>query len=555
MGSPGLPCAVVIAMKMTLAQINPVIGDMEGNIGRMKAALERAKRDSSDLVIFPELSITGYPPLDLLERKWFLDKADKAVGKIRTISRSYPGMGIVIGAPRRDGKRPGALYNSAFLIKDGKVLSTHDKMLLPTYDVFDEDRYFESSGEVKVAKFGDEVLGISICEDMWYGHYPGYSCDPIAKLKEQGATILINISASPFHLGKDKERFGIVREHARKHKLPFVFVNQVGANDELIFDGCSVVVNSQGRLVKALEPFSEDIVTIDSSSMGKGTDFVQLGKMQSLRSALVLGVRDYVRKCGFSKAVVGLSGGIDSAVTAAIAAEALGPENVLGATMPSKYSSSGSVEDSRRLAENLGISFKQIPIGDIFNSYVSTMKGHFEGRKEDVTEENIQARIRGNVLMALSNKFGYLVLSTGNKSEASVGYCTLYGDMSGGLSVISDVPKTMVYELARHMNSSKREIIPKSTIEKEPSAELREGQKDQDSLPEYGILDKILELYVEAGLSAPEIVKKGFDKKTVEWVIKAVKRTEYKRRQAAPGLRVTTKAFGMGRKIPIATNY
>lgn len=542
-------------MKITLAQINPTIGDIEGNFSKMEKVIKKAKKNSYDLIIFPELSFIGYPPLDLLEKKWFLDKVDTAIEKMKNLSKKFPGIGIIAGAPlRKIVGDNNELFNSAILIQNGEILSTHDKLLLPTYDVFDEDRYFKSSEEIKAVKFKNEILGISICEDMWYEQYPGYCCNPIEEMKNKGATILINISASPFSLGKDAVRYNLISNHALKHKIPFIFVNQVGSNDELIFDGTSMAVNSNGYLVKILPGFVEHISTIDTNSFDNEIKFVSSESMESLLNALKLGVKDYVKKCGFTKVVVGLSGGIDSAVTAVIAKEALGSENVLGVTMPSEYSSEGSVKDSKKLADNLGITFKLIPIREIFNTYSSVLKDHFKGKGHDVTEENIQARIRGNILMALSNKFGNLVLSTGNKSEISVGYCTLYGDMSGGLSVISDVPKTMVYNLAKFINKEK-EIIPKEIIEKEPSAELRPNQKDQDTLPPYEILDKILELVVEKGYSQTDIEKEGFDKKIIEWIIIALKRTEYKRRQASPGLKVTTKAFGMGRKMPIASKY
>lgn len=542
-------------MKVTIAQMNPTVGDIKGNMKKMEDVLSKT---SSDLIIFPELYITGYPPRDLLERREFIKKVQKANHEVTLLSKKYPERGILFGTvlPNKNEYGKG-LYNSAVLVYNGKILIEEHKSLLPTYDVFDEARYFDPSSEISTVSFKNEILGISICEDAWNDPdlwlKRNYRIDPIEILVKKGATLLINISASPFTMGKDEIRYRIIRNHALKHKKRFIFVNQVGGNDELIFDGKSMYIDENGNLIDILPSFEEFIKTIDLG-LKNPVPFTPEERISSVYRALVLGLRDYMRKCGFKKAVLGLSGGIDSAVTCCIAVEAMGSENVLGVSMPSEYSSEGSVKDSKKLAENLGIEFKIIPITPIFRSYLSTLKEHFEGRKEDVTEENIQARIRGNILMALSNKFGYLVLSTGNKSELAVGYCTLYGDMSGGLAVISDVPKTMVYELAYYINRESK-IIPEEIIKKPPSAELRPDQLDQDTLPPYDILDRILHLYLDQYCTYEEIVKEGLDPETVRWVINAVNRNEYKRRQAVPGLKVTTKAFGAGRRMPIAAVY
>ncbi|HUK92615.1 MAG TPA: NAD+ synthase, partial [Methanomicrobiales archaeon] len=467
-----------------------------------------------------------------------------------------------VGAPRRTGEETGrGLYNSALLIRGGKLLFTQHKSLLPTYDVFDEARYFDPAPSVEVARFGDQVLGISICEDAW--NDPGlqprrgsYPSDPQEVLAGKGATILINISASPFHAGKDAVRYGIFRGLARKYRVPVVFVNQVGGNDELIFDGRSMAFDAKAGLSTLLPAFGEAEVTVDvHRPAASPLAFQPQDETGSVFQALVLGLRDYVRKCGFSSVVVGLSGGVDSAVVCCLAREALGRDHVLGVTMPGPYSSPGSVGDSRALVQNLGIRLAEIPITPIYDAYRRALGDRLGGGGEvTVALENIQARIRGNLLMALSNEAGYLVLSTGNKSELAVGYCTLYGDMSGGLAVISDVPKTMVYRLARYINRD-GPVIPEAILAKPPSAELRPGQKDVDSLPPYEVLDPILHLYIDENRSPREIAGEGFDPATVSWVVKTVDRNEYKRRQAAPGLRVTPKAFGMGRRIPIAARY
>jgi NAD+ synthase (glutamine-hydrolysing) len=542
-------------MKVTIAQLNPIVGDVKGNQIKIKETLTLYSRET-DLIVFPELFLVGYPPQDLLEKSWFNNEVSRAIDDIATISANYPGTGIVFGAPVPSEKGSGkGLYNAAVFVHNGRVLFKQPKSLLPTYDVFDEARHFDPATGNTTIPFKDEVLGITICEDAWYDPalWPlreMYDFDPVAKLARLGATLLINISASPFHAEKDQLRYHLMSSIARKHAIPFVFTNQIGGNDELIFDGGSMAFDKDGNPLFTAPFFREHVQTIEMKNTGIPKTYQPQDKNEMVYRALVLGIQDYLRKCGFTKAVVGLSGGIDSALTCCLAVEALGKHNVLGISMPSPYSSTGSVEDSRELAKNLGIQFEVIPISDIFQAYLATFAEYFRQTAADTTEENIQARIRGNILMAFSNKYGYLALSTGNKSELAVGYCTLYGDMSGGLSVISDVPKTMVYELAAYVNRS-RELIPRVIIEKAPSAELKPDQWDQDTLPPYPVLDEILHYYVEEGYSLDELSAR-YEPETVKWVIKAVDRNEYKRKQAAPGLKVTTKAFGVGRRMPVA---
>jgi NAD+ synthase (glutamine-hydrolysing) len=547
-------------MKVAVAQLNPVVGDVEGNLERAVETLTRFG-GKADLLVFPEQFLVGYPPRDLLKRPSFIRTVQTALDRLVEVSGELSRTGIVIGAPFPTGKDEGAgLYNSAFLICGGEVLAVQHKSLLPTYDVFDETRYFDPAPEIAVTPFRDQVLGISICEDAWNDPalWPTrlYSFDPIEALAKKGATLLINISASPFHLGKEQVRFGLIQRHARKYGIPFVYANQVGGNDELIFDGSSLCIDGEGNAIEIFPSFDETVAITDLATRGNPDLQPANDEIASLRKALVLGIRDYAKKCGFSKAVVGLSGGIDSAVTCCLAAEALGGSKVLGVSMPSPYTSKESRDLSKSLADNLGIEFEEIEITEIYRSYVKSLKGHLslEEDEVDVTLENIQARIRGNVLMAISNRFGHLLLSTGNKSEIAVGYCTLYGDMSGGLAAISDVPKMMVYRLAEEINR-RGEIIPLEIIRRPPSAELKPDQKDQDTLPPYDLLDSILHQYVEEGLSAREIAEMGFDPDTVNWVAGAVKRNEYKRKQVPPGLKVTTKAFGTGRRMPIAARY
>ncbi|HEU4365753.1 MAG TPA: NAD+ synthase [Candidatus Krumholzibacteria bacterium] len=546
-------------MRIALVQLNTVVGDADGNAARVCESVRRAAVEGAELAVFHELCLSGYPPRDLVERPAFIAQCEGAVERVVAESARHAGLGIIVGAPLPSRSATGkGVANAALLVANGAVVHRQDKLLLPTYDVFDEARYFEPAETATPVRFGGEVLGISICEDAWndpalFRRQP-YRVEPIAMLARQGATILVNISASPFTAGKEAFRAELIRSHARRHGLPFVFVNQMGGNDELVFDGRSLWVDGAGDVRAALPAFEEAFTIVDTGERGAAAAYRPLDEDESIQRALVLGTRDYFAKCGFTRAVVGLSGGVDSALTLCIAAEALGAENVLAVAMPSPYSSAGSIEDARALASNLGVRLEVIAIDDVMSAYDGALAAPFAGRAHDVTEENIQARIRGNILMAVSNKFGHLVLSTGNKSELAVGYCTLYGDMSGGLAVISDVPKTTVYRLAARCNRD-REVIPLSTMAKPPSAELRPGQKDADTLPPYEVLDPILDLYIEEGADADAIVARGFERATVEWVTGAVRRNEYKRRQAAPGLKVTSKAFGAGRRFPIAARY
>jgi NAD+ synthase/NAD+ synthase (glutamine-hydrolysing) len=543
-------------MKLALAQFNPTVGDFAGNTARILALAALAKERGADLAVFSELCICGYLPQDLLERPAFIDRNQKELKQLAA-KISLPSIVGFVGR-NKNGTGSG-IANKAALISGGKVLFEQSKMLLPTYDVFDESRYFQPATEQKVFAFGDEKLGITICEDVWndknFWAVRRYDRDPVTELAGQGTSVIINISASPYTIDKRALRVDMLRSIALSHQLPIVYVNQVGGNDSLIFDGASVALTLDGKVAAQAAAFEEDLVLFDTA-MGQGEIHEQPPEEIAYAfRALVQGTRDYVRKCRLQKTLVGLSGGIDSSVVAAIAVEALGAENVLGVAMPGPYSSEGSVEDAKAVAQNLGIELKTIPISSVFDSYLAALKPVFGSRKRDVTEENIQARIRGNYLMALSNKFGSMVLSTGNKSELAVGYCTLYGDMAGGLAVISDVPKLMVYELANFINRQ-REIIPRATIEKPPSAELRPNQKDEDSLPPYDVLDRILKAYIEDLRSPQEISDKyGFDLKLVREIALLVDRTEYKRKQAAPGLKITSRAFGFGRPFPIAQRF
>jgi NAD+ synthase (glutamine-hydrolysing) len=545
-------------MKIVMAQLNPIVGDISGNLAKLADTINNCPPDT-DLVVFAELFLVGYPPRDLLERPAFIRKTQEALEAVARLSESYPHLGILVGAPRpTDRKRGKGLANSAFLYFQGDLLSYQDKSLLPTYDVFDEARHFDPAPEVWVAPFKDERLGVSVCEDAWCGVESWtrrfYDRDPIEIQSRAGATLFINLSASPYQVGKDAYRYHLMQAHAKRFRIPFVHVNQVGGNDELIFDGRSYAFDAQGEPLAALPGFQEAVVSVDMSQTGTPGLFTPPEPVAGVHDALILGLRDYLHKTGFTQAVVGLSGGVDSAVVCSLAVEALGRENVMGVAMPSLFSSPQSLTDAEQLARNLGVLFRVIPIDPIYQAYVEALRKQFTVDQIDVTLENIQARIRGNLLMAMSNRFGHLVLATGNKSELSVGYCTLYGDMSGGLSVIGDVPKTMVYELARYINSN-QEVIPVSIIEKAPSAELRPDQKDQDTLPPYDILDQIIELYLVEAHSFDDIMSRGFPPETVRWVIQAIDRNEYTRRQAAPALKVTSKAFGIGRRLPIVARY
>ncbi len=547
-------------MRVTVAQMNPTVGDIDGNLSKIIKILKKSHMEGSDLAVFPEQFLAGYPAKDLLEQNRFLKKIESAVAKMKQETLQYPGTGVLFGTPSMSNKNKGTgLYNSAVLLFNGKQLICQHKSLLPTYDVFDEARYFDPASEIHCVSLKNEMLGISICEDAWnddelWPEGRHYLFNPMHELARSGASIFINISASPFTVGKEKARFRLISQHAKKYGAPFLYVNQVGGNDELVFDGRSMLVDKHGAPVAVFPSFREHVLTVDTSTRGQEDVYNPQDRIETVHEALILGTRDYMKKCGFKKTVVGLSGGIDSAVTVCLAVRAVGKENVLAISMPSPFSSKGSVEDSKKIAENLGIQFKIIPISDIYYSYLAALEEHFTGQEFDITEENIQARIRGNILMSFCNKYGYLLLSTGNKSELSVGYCTLYGDMSGGLAVISDVPKMMVYELADYINRQE-EIIPANVIEKAPSAELKPDQKDEDSLPPYSTLDKILYYYIEERLSAGEIIDKGYDAETVRWIIKKVVLNEYKRKQAAIGLKVTSKAFGVGRRMPIAAKH
>ena len=545
-------------MKITLAQLNPVVGDVRGNLAKVVATLAQEHR-TSDLVVFSELFLVGYPPRDLLEKPALIRQVQEALEHLVDLSARYPATGILVGAPQPTGRDTGkGLCNCAVLIHQGQVRLRQAKSLLPTYDVFDETRHFDPAGEVMVVPFKDEILGISICEDAWYDPELWfrrlYPLDPIQTQAEGGATVLINLSASPFQVGKEELRHRLFQSHARKYGVPLVYVNQVGGNDELIFDGRSLALDPAGEAGAVLPGFREAVVTVDLAQPGIPGLYQPQEKIATVYEALVLGLRDYLGKCGFKQVVVGLSGGVDSAVTCCLAAAALGRENVLGVLMPSPYTSRDSIEDSLILARNLGVETRLIPITPIYQSYREALEGPLQLGEIELTLENIQARIRGNILMAISNKYGHMVLSTGNKSELAVGYCTLYGDMSGGLGVLADVPKTMVYELADYLNRD-REIIPAQIIRKAPSAELRPDQTDQDTLPPYDLLDRIMNYYLTEGCAYGDIVKLGFDPETVQWVIRTIDKNEYKRRQAAPGLKITSKAFGMGRRIPIAAQF
>jgi NAD+ synthase (glutamine-hydrolysing) len=539
-------------MKIALAQINTTVGDIKGNCDLVLRTMEKTEALGADLVAFPELCLTGYPPRDLLGLGGFVDSNIQALQHIAARSNR---MGVIVGFVDRNTRNEGrAFYNSAAFLSEGRIQAVVNKTLLPTYDVFDEDRYFEKSDSVRLVQFGGRVLGISICEDAWnsedFWPKPLYTTNPIRNQVEKGANLLINISASPYEMGKPRFRYQMLLEHVRKHEVPLLYINLVGGNDDLLFDGSSLALGKKGDLIAQGKSFAEDLLVIDPD-VPQDRGYHDLESIESLFSALVMGTRDYVHKCGFRSAVLGLSGGIDSSVVACIAVAALGPENVLGISMPSMYSAQESFDDARSLASNLGMRFDTIPIEAPFRAFEKSLARPFAGLPLNETEENIQARIRGTILMALSNKFGHLVLGTGNKSELGAGYCTLYGDMVGGLAVISDVPKTMVYQLAGYINR-KREIIPHNTIVRAPTAELRPNQTDQDTLPEYEVLDGILKLRVEEQRSVDEIVAHGYDRATVMRVVRMIHANEYKRRQAPTGLKVTTRAFGTGRRMPIA---
>jgi NAD+ synthetase len=552
-------------MKIALAQINPTVGDYQGNSEKIRARAEEARRRGAELAVFTELCLCGYPPRDLVEQPSFLDDNWRA---LEALASSLPPIPVIVGFVGRSPSEVGKVaMNCAALLADGKVQFQQAKMLLPTYDVFDEARQFLPAESQQVLSFCGSRVALTICEDCWNDKYFWtrrlYARDPVEELVGQGSDLMINISASPFSAGKRRLRQEMVEALARRHRIPVVMVNQVGGNDSLIFDGSSLAVDASGKVCAQAKSFEEDLVLFDTAT-GRGDLNPQPGDgPEEIYQALLLGTRDYVQKCGFKNVIVGLSGGIDSSLVAALAVAALGPENVLGVAMPGPYSSPDSLRDAQLLAQNLGIKLQNLPITEIFGAYRAALAEPFRGTAEDVAEENIQARIRGNLLMALANKLVGLVLSTGNKSELAVGYCTLYGDLAGGLAVISDVPKMMVYELARYINShglagqeGPREVIPAACFTKAPSAELRPGQTDQDTLPPYEVLDQILTAYIEEGQTPQAIADgNGFPLELVQEVVNRVVRSEYKRHQAPPGLKVTSKAFGLGRRLPIAQQY
>jgi NAD+ synthase (glutamine-hydrolysing) len=544
-------------MKVALAQLNFTVGAIQSNCKKIVEHAIKAHDMGAQLAVFPEMAVLGYPPMDIVERN---DVVDANLHCLDMIAEKAPkDLFVVVGYIDRNNDGGGKpLFNAAALLHGGKIVSRHYKSLLPYYDVFDEGRYFEPAPHARVTNIEGCRAGITICEDIWndkdFWRDRKYAHDPMANLAAQKPELLISINASPFTVGKRQLRFQMLKNIAEKYAVPVLYVNQVGGNDSLIFDGGSAAFAPDGsRFAQAID-FEEDMILLDTETLTGDIRPLRERYIEQVHEALVLGLGDYVRKCGFKSVVLGLSGGIDSAVTAAVAARAVGPENVLGILMPSQYSSEHSVTDARKLTENLGIQHKIVPINNLFNSYIGELEEHFEGLPPDITEENIQARIRGNILMSFSNKFGRLLLSTGNKSELSVGYCTLYGDMSGGLSVISDVPKTIVYDLARYINTES-ELIPQNSITKPPSAELKPDQRDEDSLPPYDVLDRIVRAYVEEGKSVAEMESAGIDPETISRVLKMINRNEYKRMQAPPGLKITTKAFGYGRRIPIAAGH
>ncbi|UCF33214.1 MAG: NAD+ synthase [Phycisphaerales bacterium] len=549
-------------MRIALAQINPTVGDIESNRRRVLHDIETAADQGAELLVFPELAAFGYPPKDLLARRELIERNQAAVEDIASHCKELT---VVVGYVQRDPSGSGTgLFNAAAVCRDGHIEKSYAKALLPTYDVFDETRYFNAGKQVQTfdlrADDGVHRVGLTICEDLWNDEqFEGrrvYGVDPVERAVAAGSQLIVNLSASPYEAVKAGFREAIFAQQAREHLVPVVFVNQVGGNDDLIFEGASCVLDQSGEVIARAKSFEEDLLVVNLESTARHRLEPLPSRIESVRQALVLGTRDYVAKCGFQAVVVGLSGGIDSAVTAAIAVEALGPERVHGVAMPSRHSSDHSVEDARQLAETLGIQFRIIPIEGPHKAMEEALAGAFAGTAPDVAEENLQARIRGTILMALSNKFGWLLLTTGNKSELAVGYCTLYGDMSGGLAVLSDVPKTTVYELARHINAtSEHPKMPERSIDKPPSAELKADQRDTDSLPPYETLDAILERYIEKSEGIDEIVANGFDGKLVQRIARMVDISEHKRKQAPIGLKVTSKAFGTGRRFPIAAKH
>ncbi|MCE9582070.1 MAG: NAD+ synthase [Planctomycetes bacterium] len=542
-------------MRIALAQINFTVGDIDGNADRIIGALAHGRERGARLVVFSELALTGYPPRDLLLKQDFVKAQLRALERVRRASKHIAAV-VGFAQPNKGTGRP--LFNAAALFDNGRLVRVARKSLLPFYDVFDEERYFERGRPDGVATIDGAKLGISICEDAWndkaYWRRRNYALDPIAALSKKGAKILVNTSASPYWTDKGAIRQKMLASIAKHRRAPLVFVNQVGGNDDLIFDGRSCAFDAKGRLLARAAAFAEDFVVVDLDAPPGEIRRQPANETAAVWEALVLGLRDYVRKCGFTDVVLGLSGGVDSSLVAAIAVEALGKDRVHGVLMPSRFTSDASNEDADVMAKALGIEARTIPIEGPFKAYLEALTPAFAGRAADVTEENLQARIRGATLMALSNKFGWLVLTTGNKSELATGYCTLYGDMCGGLAVISDIPKMLVYALTRHANREKA-VVPERVFTKAPTAELRANQTDQDSLPPYDVLDAILDRYVTNDEDPAKIVKRGFDAATVAKVVRMVDRNEYKRRQMPPGLKVTPRAFGQGRRLPVAQSY
>ena len=568
-----------VLVKIGFAQINTIVGDFAGNARKIARAAEDLESRGAQIILTPELSLTGYPPQDLLFKSDFVPRNLAALDELhRRVGKAALLIGCVDVNPSGNG-RP--FFNTAAVLEKGRPVRKVFKSLLPTYDVFDEARYFEPGPAPVPVEIGGHRIGVTICEDIWTPEYLPrglYSCDPVHDLVTAGAAAIVNLSASPFQVGKPALRREMIRRQAGRHRVPFFYCNAIGGNDQLVFDGYSLAATADGVIWVQAPGFQEGTFVLDIGDMNHEVEFRSEGTggakpkvtvlnpwpseamaredMADLRDALVLGLRDYMAKCGFRTAVLGLSGGIDSAVTACLAVQALGAANVKGVAMPSEFSSGHSIEDALQLAANLGMECLEIPIAGSFDAFKEQMSGAFSGKPEDITEENMQARLRGLTLMSLSNKFGHLLLTTGNKSELAVGYCTLYGDMCGGLAVISDLPKTTVYKLAEFLNAdARRELIPERTITKPPSAELRPDQTDQDTLPPYEILDEILRLYVEENLGAEELIRRGFDEETVHWVLRRVDLNEYKREQAAPGLKVTGRAFGIGRRMPLAQKF